>query len=43
MTKRLYLASGLDSIIESNDTHQELDNILTMKVVNTGHKEKWWG
>ena len=39
----LYLASGLDSIIESKDTNQDLDNILTIKVVNTGHKEKWWG
>ena len=37
-----YLASGLDSIIESNDTYQNLDNILTIKVINTGHKEKWW-
>ena len=39
----LQLASGLDSIIESKDREQNLETLLTLKLINGGYKEKYWG
>ena len=36
------LANGLDSIIESRDREQNLDSLLTLKLINGGYKEKYW-
>ena len=36
------LANGLDSILESKDREQNLDSLLTLKVINGGYKEKYW-
>ncbi len=39
----LQLANGLDSILESKDREQNLDSLLTLKLINGGYKEKYWG
>ena len=41
----LQLANGLDSdsLIESKDREQNLDSLLTLKLINGGYKEKYWG
>ena len=39
----LQLANGLDSIIESKDREQNLETLLTLKLINGGYKEKYWG
>ena len=36
------LANGLDSILESKDREQNLDSLLTLKLINGGYKEKYW-
>ena len=36
------LANGLDSLIESKDREQNLDSLLTLKIINGGYKEKYW-
>ena len=36
------LANGLDSLIESKDGEQNLDSLLTLKLINGGYKEKYW-
>ena len=38
----LQLANGLDSILESKDREQNLDSLLTLKLINGGYKEKYW-
>ena len=38
----LQLAKGLDSLIESKDREQNLDSLLTLKLINGGYKEKYW-
>ena len=38
----LQLANGLDSLIESKDREQNLDSLLTLKLINGGYKEKYW-
>ena len=38
----LQLANGLDSLIESRDREQNLDSLLTLKLINGGYKEKYW-
>ena len=38
----LQLANGLDSLIESKDREQNLDSLLTLKIINGGYKEKYW-
>ena len=38
----LQLANGLDSILESKDREQNLDSLLTLKIINGGYKEKYW-
>ena len=38
----LQLAKGLDSIIESKDREQNLETLLTLKLINGGYKEKYW-
>lgn len=35
-------ANGLDSIIESKDREQNLETLLTLKLINGGYKEKYW-
>ena len=41
-SKEFRLANGLDSLIESKDREQNLDSLLTLKLINGGYKEKYW-
>ncbi len=38
----LQLANGLDSLLEFKDREQNLDSLLTLKLINGGYKEKYW-